>query len=94
MAVGHLQSMGIAPADFDGGYVVNGWLQWAHREHAHRDAAGAVAVPGVNAGAAGRYRISNQAKRGWKVVTSFPYSRWMGRSDRVYVLEGPAGAEP
>jgi Dolichyl-phosphate-mannose-protein mannosyltransferase len=92
MAVEHLQSIGIAAADFDGGYVVNGWLQWAHPEHARRDAAGAVAVPEVNVSATVPYRISNQAKPGWKVVASFPYTRWVGRSERVYVLEQRRGA--
>jgi hypothetical protein len=92
MAVEHLQSMGIAPADFDGGYVVNGWLQWAHPEHARRDAAGAVAVPWVNVSATVPYRISNRATPGWDVVASFPYTRWMGTSERVYVLEQRRGA--
>ena len=45
VAVQHLRSIGIKPADFDGGYVVNGWLQYAHPEHARRDASGAVQVP-------------------------------------------------
>jgi hypothetical protein len=92
MAVAHLQAIGIAPADFDGGYVVNGWLQWAHPEHARRDSAGAVAVPEVNVSATLPYRISNQAKPGWKVVATFPYTRWAGKSERVYVLEQPRGA--
>jgi hypothetical protein len=36
-------------ATTDGGYVVNGWLQYAHPEHAHLDSEG-VSVPWVNGG--------------------------------------------
>jgi hypothetical protein len=89
VAVEHLHSIGIQPADFDGGYVVNGWLQWAHPERARRNAAGAVEVPWVNVKAMTPYRISNHAKPGWKVIASFPYTRWAGKSDQVYVLEAP-----
>jgi hypothetical protein len=92
-AVGHLQSIGVKPAEFDGGYVVNGWLQWAHPEQARRNAAGAVEVPWMNARTIPRYRISNQARPPegqWKVITSFAYTRWAGRSGRVYVLEQDA----
>ena len=86
-AVQHLWSTGVAPADFDGGYVVNGWLQYAHPEHARRDAAGAAQVPSVTTQTPTDYRISNHAPEGWTVVSSFPYTRWAGRSGRVYVLE-------
>lgn len=90
-AVAHLESIGVPPADFDGGYVVNGWLQYAHPERARRDPAGAVQVPNVNVLATTRYRISNRVIGGWNVVTSVPYTRWAGRSGRVYVLERPPG---
>ena len=92
-AVEHLQSMGIRPADFDGGYVVNGWLQWAHPEHARRTLAGLVEVPSVNVKATPPYLISNQAAptsqigMEWNLVASFPYTRWAGRSGHVYVLK-------
>src|SRR5262249_37966193 len=61
-AVQHLGSMGVKPGEFDGGYVVNGWLQWAHPEHARRNAAGGVEVPWMNAQTTPRYRVSNQAR--------------------------------
>jgi hypothetical protein len=95
-AVEHLQAMGIKPADFDGGYVVNGWLQWAHPEHARRNAAGSAEVPWINVKATTPYLISNQAtppwqvNPPWEVVESFPYTRWAGRSGHVYVLKDPA----
>ena len=79
-AVQHFRSIGIKPADFDGGYVVNGWLQYAHPQHARRDASGAVQVPKVNASAMTPYRISNGVKPGWKVIVSFPYTRGAGWS--------------
>src|SRR5688572_25565062 len=86
-AVAHLEAMGIKPADFDGGYIVNGWLQYAHPERARRDPAGSVQVPGVNSSAAtSLYRISNRATPEWKVIASVPYRRWATRSGSVYVL--------
>jgi hypothetical protein len=86
-AVQHLWASGVKPADFDGGYVVNGWLQYAHPEHARRDATGLAEVPNVNTRTQTDFRISNHAPEGWKIVSSFPYTRWAGRSGRVYVLE-------
>lgn len=88
-AVAHLERLGIAPADFDGGYTVNGWLQYAHPERARRDAGGAAQVPGVNTSEETPYRISNRARPGWKVLVSIPYRRWATRSGQIYVLEQP-----
>jgi hypothetical protein len=88
-AVAHLGEMGIEPADFDGGYTVNGWLQYAHPERARRDSAGAAQVPGVNTREETPYRISNRAKPGWTVLASIPYSRWATSSGRIYILEQP-----
>jgi hypothetical protein len=86
-AVQHLGASGVKPADFDGGYVVNGWLQYAHPEHARRDAAGSAQVSNVNTRTRTDYRISNHAPEGWRIVSSFAYTRWAARSGRVYVLE-------
>jgi hypothetical protein len=86
-AVQHLWASGVKPADFDGGYVVNGWLQYAHPEHARRDPAGSAQVSNVNTRTRTDYRISNHAPEGWRIVSSFAYTRWAGRSGRVYVLE-------
>jgi hypothetical protein len=89
-AVAHLEALGVQPADFDGGYVVNGWLQYAHPERARRGPGGLVEVPNVNVPpTTSGYRISNQATRGWKVVASVPYTRWAAPSGYVYVLEQP-----
>ncbi len=89
-AVAHLEVLGVEPADFDGGYVVNGWLQYAHPERARRGPGGSVEVPNVNESATiPRYRISNRAMGGWKLVTSIPYTRWAAPSGSVYVLEQP-----
>jgi hypothetical protein len=86
-AVQLLRASGMKPADFDGGYVVNGWLQYAHPEHARRDATGSVQVPSINTRVQPDVRISNHALAGWKIVASFPYTRWAGRSGHVYVLK-------
>ena len=47
-AVDDLRQSGVPVSQIDAGYVVNGWLQYAHPEQANRDESGKVAVPGVN----------------------------------------------
>jgi hypothetical protein len=80
-------SRAAAISQIDAGYVVNGWLQYAHPENAPRDAAGAVAVPWVNVGGTLPYRIANRALRDYHVIRSIPYRRWLGRSGSIYLLD-------
>jgi hypothetical protein len=84
-----LRNLGARDSEIDGGYMVNGWLQYAHPENAPRDAQGKVSVPWVNDRHSLRYRISNQPLQGWRVVAALPYSRWLARSGKIYVLENP-----
>jgi hypothetical protein len=49
-AVGDLRDSGVPASEIDGGYTVNGWLQYAHPENAHRDEEGNIRIPKVNAG--------------------------------------------
>ena len=78
----------LAPiSQIDGGYVVNGWLQYAHPENAPRDAAGAVAVPMMNVRSRLPYRIANRPLQGYHVIRSIPYRRWLGRSGSIWLLE-------
>jgi hypothetical protein len=89
-AVRSLRESGASVADIDGGYVVNGWQQYAHPQDAPRDTDGRVVVPGITTTtdiAALRYVIANAPMAGWNVVRTFPYRRWLGRSGKVWILE-------
>jgi hypothetical protein len=86
-AVDELRRRGVSASRIDGGYVVNGWLQYAHPEHAARDADGAVAVPFVNVRGTLRYQVSNSPVPGSTVVATVPYVRWLGRSGKIYVVD-------
>ena len=47
-AVDALHQSGIPARDINGGYIVNGWLQYVHPEHAYRNARGNIEIPWVN----------------------------------------------
>jgi hypothetical protein len=89
-AVAWLQQEGIPRSQFDGGYVVNGWLQYAHPQYAARDEKGHISVPMIHTRETLRYRISNIPLTGWRVLQAVPYRRWMGRSGAIYILEQDA----
>ena len=86
-AVGWARRAGIADRELDGGYVVNGWLQYAHPEHAARGPHGDVRVPGVNGGEPPRYRIGNDVPPGGRVLHVAPYRRILAPSGRIYVVD-------
>lgn len=83
-------------SETNGGYVVNGWLQYAHPEHAHLDSEGRVSVPWVNSGESLPYRISNAAPPGWDEIGRVPYTRWLASSGSLFVLHraSPPGGRP
>ena len=56
----------------DGGYVVNGWLQYAHPEHARRNSQGQVDVPWVSAKSDRPYKIANRVAAGFTELKRFP----------------------
>jgi hypothetical protein len=86
-AVSHLQEIGAPVSRINGGYMVNGWLQYAHKENAKINANGQVEVEFVNASSDDvDYKISNQPMPGWFTLKEFPYASWIGRSGRIYVL--------
>jgi hypothetical protein len=87
-AVDVLRQQGVPDADIDGGYVVNGWLHYAHPENAPRDEQGNILVPGLTTKLHPlRYQIANLPSPGWRVVKTIPYHRWLGRSGTIYILE-------
>jgi hypothetical protein len=78
---------GVATRDINGGYMVNGWLQYAHPEDAHRDSAGNIDVPWVNGADELPYKIANEPASGWQVVESVGYPRWLAPPGRIYALK-------
>jgi hypothetical protein len=86
-AVGWARQAGIETRQLDGGYVVNGWLQYAHPEQAARAPNGDVQVPGVNADATPRYGIVKVVPPGAHVLHAVPYRRFMAPSGRIYVVD-------
>ena len=86
-AVGALQRAGVPDRDINGGWMVNGWLQYAHPEHASRDTQGNIDVPWVNGSAQPPYMIANALSDGWETLERFDYERWLGPSGHIYVLK-------
>ena len=82
-----LRRAGARDAEIDGGYVVNGWLQYAHPEHAPRDARGRPVVPAVTDVINLRYRISSRPLDGWRVLETIAVDRTLGAPTKLYVLE-------
>jgi len=87
-AVDALHQRGIPDADIDGGYVVNGWLHYAHPDKAPRDERGNILVPGLTTKLNPlRYQIANFPLPTWRLVKTIPYQRWLGRSGTICILE-------
>jgi Dolichyl-phosphate-mannose-protein mannosyltransferase len=86
-AVSDLRARGVRPADIDGGYVVNGWLQYLHPEDAYRDASGRIIVPMVNDVADLPYTVADRPRSDRTVVRTYPYSGWLRPSGQIYVLQ-------
>ena len=86
-AVAYLREQGVNPGDINGGYVVNGWLQYAHPENARRDRNGNPLVPWVTQVIDLPFQISNQPLADWQQIKVIPYGRWLGYSGAIYVLE-------
>jgi 4-amino-4-deoxy-L-arabinose transferase-like glycosyltransferase len=87
VAVDWLQRRGAQARDIDGGYVVNGWLQYAHPENANRAPNGDVLVPEVNSRYPLRYTIRNLPATDGQVLHSVAYRRLLAPSGRIYVSE-------
>ena len=86
-AVEVLDRSGVPERDINGGYMVNGWLQYAHPEQAHRNTEGQLDVPWVTSKGDRPYKIANRVSPGWREVTRFPYERWLGASGYIYALK-------
>ena len=86
-AVTWARQSGIAPRDLDGGYVVNGWLQYAHPENADRAPDGDVRVADVNGGPRGRYAVVKGLPAEVRVLHAEPYRRILAPSGQIYVVD-------
>lgn len=94
-AVGWARRAGIETRELDGGYVVNGWLQYAHSEQAARTPGGDVRVPWINVDETLRYGIVNRVPAGARVLHEIAYRRILAPSGRIYVIDqmpGPSGS--
>jgi hypothetical protein len=86
-AVGDLAQAGVPARDINGGYMVNGWLQYVHPEHAYRNARGNIEIPWVNGDNLLPYEIANGVAEGSHVLQTFGYERWLAPSGHIYVLK-------
>jgi len=86
-AVAWAHQAGIDDRQIDGGYIVNGWLQYAHPEHAERTPNGDVSVSDVNGGRPGRYGIVKRPPPGARVLHAVSYRRVMAPSGSLYVID-------
>jgi hypothetical protein len=86
-AVAWARQAGIEERQLDGGYVVNGWLQYAHPEHAARGPNGDLEVPGVNGRETLRYGVVNRVPPEARVLHAVPYRRIIGASGSIYVID-------
>ncbi len=94
-ALSQLRALGAVDSQINGGYVINGWNQYAHPENAPRDQYGAIQIPLLNAGNQLRYEISNTQPLDVKVLAIVPYQRWIGRSGQLYILDrSPSPSAP
>jgi dolichyl-phosphate-mannose-protein mannosyltransferase len=94
-AVDVLRQRGVPDSDIDGGYVVNGWLHYAHPDNAPRDEQGNILVPGLTTKRHPlRYLIANLPLPYWRVVTTIAYRRWWGASGTICILERTAPPAP
>ena len=86
--VQYADEAGIAKREVHGGWVIDGWFQYAHPgERRVLDAEGNVLVRGVTTDEPVRYEISNRPRSEAKVLFEAFYERWLGRSGSVYVLD-------
>jgi Dolichyl-phosphate-mannose-protein mannosyltransferase len=84
-SVERLRSGGVPVAEIDGGYTVNGWLQYVRPEQAHREPDGRITIPLFNDMPAVAYTISNSPLAGREIVDTVSYSGWAS-SGNLYVL--------
>ena len=91
-AVADLRAGGVPPREIDGGYVVNGWMQYLHPDEAYRDPSGRIIVPMVNDFAELTYRVADRPAPNRVVVRTYPYSGWLRPDGHIYVERRAPGS--
>lgn len=86
-AVADLRAEGVPPREIDGGYVVNGWLQYLHPDDAYHDASGRIIVPMVNGFAELTYTVADRPMPNRAVVERYRYIGWLRPGGYIYVLK-------
>jgi hypothetical protein len=86
-AVNDLQRSGVPVSQIDAGYVVNGWLQYAHPDQANRNAAGHVAVPWVNDASPSPWVVATTPLPNTEVVREYRFRRTWRDPGSVFVLK-------
>jgi hypothetical protein len=89
-AVTRFQDSGFSVRQLDAGYVVNGWMQYAHPDNAPRNSAGELVVPWVTTRDRLRYAISSTRLKDYTVLEEIPFRRWIAPDGSVYLLESMA----
>jgi hypothetical protein len=85
-AVDDLLKTGTPIQRIDGGYTVNGWLQYAHKENAKTQGRD-VQVEMVNVETDDSdFKLANRPESGWVRLREYPYVTWFAPSGRIYVL--------
>jgi hypothetical protein len=84
-AIDDLRGRGIAVSQIDAGYTVNGWLQYAHPDQAHRDRSGHVAVPFVNGDAVLPWVVSAGPLSDAQPVLDYSFEQIGRLPGRIYV---------
>jgi hypothetical protein len=90
-AVAWTRQAGIGAWELDGGYVINGWLQYAHPEQAAHAPDGGLRVPWITVHGTLRYGIVNRAPVRARVLHEVAYRRILGSSGRLYVVDQAPG---
>jgi len=87
--VAEARALGARDAEINGGYPVNGWLQYAHPDQAPRGPDGRLRVPWMNGGKDDPlpYWVANGPAPGYETARTVPYRRWLAPSGRIFVLE-------
>ena len=88
MGVDHLRAHGVPVSRINAGYMVNGWLQYAHKGNSRVNEKGELMVDWINDGSKDfDYQVSNKVEQGWEKMTEIPYSAWFGPSGHLYVVQ-------
>jgi hypothetical protein len=77
----------VPAAELNGGYVVNGWLQYVRPEQAHRSPEGHIEIPWVNEQLELPYTVANGPRRDATALKTIPYACWLRPSGTAYVLK-------